>query len=262
MRSFTGLVYVGLTVGAALAGPVTSLLLFLPVAVVAAGELHRLYWRTGDAPSVRGVQALTGALFLTLATAPVLPGWDPALALPAALALILLALGGTLLRGGGDPLHDLGGQLMAALYIALPFGLAPLLVADGRELFLGFMVLLWTGDTAAYVTGRLIGRRPLFARVSPKKTVEGLLGGLAFTLLAAWAIAGAWPVLGLDQWMALAVITTLTGALGDLLESAFKRAAGVKDSGTLLPGHGGVLDRFDGFLLSMPACWAYLQAVP
>lgn len=262
MRSLTGLVYVGLTVGAALAGPFTSLLLFLPVTVIAAGELHRLHWRADhDAPPVLWSRVLAACLYLAVALAPLATGRAAGLPALAALLPVLLAAALTLFRGGTAPLHELGAHLLVLLYVALPFGLVPPLVARGWELFLGFMVLLWTSDTGAYVVGRLVGRHPLFPRVSPKKTVEGLLGGLAFTLLAAWVIARFWTALPLTHWLALAVVVTITGTLGDLLESAFKRAAGVKDSGTLLPGHGGLLDRFDGFLLALPATWAYLLAV-
>lgn len=261
IRSLTGLVYIGLTVGAALAGPFTTLLLFLPVAVVAAGELHRLTWRTDDAPPGAWTQVLAGCLFLVVAVAPIATGWRIGFVLLTAFLLILLSMGLTLFRGGAAPAQELGGHVLVLVYVALPFGLVPLVVARGWELFLGFMVLLWTSDTGAYVVGRLFGRHPLFPRVSPKKTVEGLLGGLAFTLLAGWIIARFWTTLDLADWLVLAVVVTITGTLGDLLESAFKRAAGVKDSGHLLPGHGGLLDRFDGFLLAMPATWVYLQAM-
>ncbi len=261
MRSLTGLVYVGLTVGAALAGPFTSLLLFLPVTVLATGELHRLHWRTDDAPPAFWSQLLALALYLAIALSPLAAGQHANLLPLAVLLPLLLGMALTLFRGGKAPLQELGFHVLVLLYLALPFGLVPLLVARGWELFLGFMVLLWTSDTGAYVVGRLVGRHPLFPRVSPKKTVEGLLGGLAFTLLVAWVIARSWTILPLAHWLVLAVVVTITGTLGDLLESAFKRAAGVKDSGNLLPGHGGLLDRFDGFLPAMPAAWAYLLAV-
>ena len=261
VRSLTGLVYIGLTVGAALAGPFTTLLLFLPVAALAAGELHRLYWRSDDAPPVFWSQVLAGCLFLVVAVAPIVTGWRPSFVLITAFLLVLLSMGLILFRGGASPLQELGGLVLVLVYVALPFGLVPVVVARSWELFLGFMVLLWTSDTGAYVVGRLIGKHPLFPRVSPKKTIEGLLGGVAFTLLAAGIIARFWTALDLTDWLVLAVVVTISSTLGDLLESAFKRAAGVKDSGTLLPGHGGLLDRFDGFVLAMPATWVYLLAV-
>ncbi|MBK9275814.1 MAG: phosphatidate cytidylyltransferase [Flavobacteriales bacterium] len=261
VRSLTGLVYIAATVGAALAGPFTTLLLFLPVALIAAGELHRLTWRTNDAPPVFWTRVLAGCLFLVVGVAPIISDWRVGFVLLTAFLLVLLTMGLTLFRRGDAPVQELAGQVFVLIYVALPFGLVPLVVARGWELFLGFMVLLWTSDTGAYVVGRLIGRHPLFPRVSPKKTIEGLLGGVAFTLLAAWIIARFWTTLDLADWLVLAVVVTITGTLGDLLESAFKRAAGVKDSGTLLPGHGGILDRFDGFLLAMPATWVYLQAI-
>ncbi len=258
-RSLTGLAYIALTVGAALAGPLTTLLLFLPVAMLAAGELHRLQWRTADAPAATWPHLLAGAMYLNVALLPVASAWHPGIAVAMGCALLVAATLIPLFGGGPTPLQELGALLLVLVYIALPFGLVPLVVARGWELFLGFMILLWTSDTGAYVVGRLFGRHPLFPKVSPKKTIEGFIGGAGFTLLAGWIIAQFWTVLGATDWMVVGALVSVTGALGDLLESAFKRAAGVKDSGSLLPGHGGLLDRFDGFLLAMPATWAYLQ---
>ena len=158
-----------------------------------------------------------------------------------------------LLQNDPAPVKSTGGLLLVILYIALPFGLIPSLLHNGPYLFVGFMVMLWTNDTGAYLVGRAMGRTPLLPRVSPKKTVEGLLGGILLTVLAGVMLSRAWPVLTMTQWVTCAITVSIASTVGDLLESAFKRAADVKDSGTVLPGHGGILDRFDGFLLALPA---------
>ena len=123
-------------------------------------------------------------------------------------------------------------------------------------LIMGIFILIWVNDTFAYLVGRTLGRTKLYPAVSPKKTIEGSLGGLIFALLAAYFLAGYEPRLTLLQWMILALVIVIAGGLGDLLESKFKRLAGVKDSGAILPGHGGIWDRLDSLVFAAP--FAYL----
>ncbi|MGW9685589.1 phosphatidate cytidylyltransferase [Flagellimonas sp. 2504JD1-5] len=123
-------------------------------------------------------------------------------------------------------------------------------------LIMGIFILIWVNDTFAYLVGRTLGRTKLFPSVSPKKTVEGSLGGLIFALVAAYVLALYETSLTLSQWMVLATTIVVAGSLGDLLESKFKRVAGVKDSGAILPGHGGIWDRLDSLVFAAP--FAYL----
>ncbi|MCL6268022.1 phosphatidate cytidylyltransferase [Flagellimonas myxillae] len=123
-------------------------------------------------------------------------------------------------------------------------------------LIMGIFILIWVNDTFAYLVGRSIGRTKLYPSVSPKKTVEGSLGGLIFALVAAYFLAKYETSLDLMQWMILATVIVIAGSLGDLLESKFKRVAQVKDSGAILPGHGGIWDRLDSLVFAAP--FAYL----
>ncbi len=123
-------------------------------------------------------------------------------------------------------------------------------------LIMGIFILIWVNDSFAYLVGRSIGRTKLYPNVSPKKTVEGAVGGLLFTLGAAYIMANYEPMVSNVEWMVLATIIVFTGNLGDLVESKLKRVAGVKDSGALLPGHGGMLDRLDSLVFAAP--FAYL----
>jgi phosphatidate cytidylyltransferase len=132
-------------------------------------------------------------------------------------------------------------------------------LGDGSRFLLLLFLVIWAGDICAYLVGRPFGRTPFFARISPRKTWEGALAGLAGSLLAAWAYqhwfwkaADAKPVMLIAAWVALA------GQVGDLVESAIKRGANQKDSGTLLPGHGGFLDRIDSLIFAAPALWLAL----
>jgi phosphatidate cytidylyltransferase len=123
---------------------------------------------------------------------------------------------------------------------------------------MGFFILLWTSDTGAYLAGKNFGRTKLFERISPKKTVEGSLGGLILSLGVAYGISFWFDDVTRIDWMVIALLIVVFGTFGDLFESLLKRNLMIKDSGTLLPGHGGVLDRFDGLFLAVPAVFFYL----
>ncbi|WP_430909448.1 phosphatidate cytidylyltransferase [Maribacter sp. 2-571] len=125
-----------------------------------------------------------------------------------------------------------------------------------KFLIMGIFILIWVNDSFAYLVGRSIGRTKLFPTVSPKKTVEGALGGLIFALGASYVLAMYESSISVGQWIALAAVIVFAGNLGDLVESKLKRVAGVKDSGALLPGHGGMLDRLDSLVFAAP--FAYL----
>ncbi|WP_350287810.1 phosphatidate cytidylyltransferase [uncultured Croceitalea sp.] len=125
-----------------------------------------------------------------------------------------------------------------------------------KFLIMGIFILIWVNDSFAYLVGKTLGRTKLYPSVSPKKTVEGSLGGLIFALIAAYFLARYEPRIDTVQWLILALVIVIAGGLGDLLQSKFKRVAGVKDSGAILPGHGGMWDRLDSLIFAAP--FAYL----
>lgn len=126
------------------------------------------------------------------------------------------------------------------------------------KLVVGIFVLIWTNDTFAYIVGKNFGRRKLFERISPNKTIEGFLGGLVFSCAISYGIANVTGFLTFPIWLGMAVILSVFGTLGDLIQSKFKRQAGVKDSGSLMPGHGGLFDRLDSIIFASPFVYAYL----
>jgi phosphatidate cytidylyltransferase len=129
-------------------------------------------------------------------------------------------------------------------------------LTEGARFVLLLFIVIWTGDICAYLVGRPFGRTPFFARISPRKTWEGALAGLAGSLIAAWAFAHwLWKTFDLKTVILLAAWIAIAGQVGDLVESAIKRGANQKDSGTLLPGHGGFLDRIDSLIFAAPALW-------
>ncbi|MBP7779213.1 MAG: phosphatidate cytidylyltransferase [Acidobacteria bacterium] len=176
---------------------------------------------------------------------------------PSLLGVILVALGVSLMTSGlhGAPLvHGAGAGLLAPVYIGLPLGaLVAIHQVTGREGVLTLVATVAASDTCQYYSGRTFGRRPLAPTISPKKTVEGAIGGLVLAPLALLAIAHWWlPALHPGAVWVAGLGMVIAGIAGDLFESSFKRAAGVKDSGTLIPGHGGVLDRIDALLFCAP----------
>ena len=201
-----------------------------------------------------------------------LPGFHFEAELPVLSALALLLLAWTGFRGPLDRvLPDTALGLFGLVYIAYPLSLLPMLWNrdDGKPLLLFLMVCVWAGDIAALYVGRAFGRHKL-SHLSPNKTWEGSLASVAGSVLAGLAVVAAGEFLSARgntvlhilepvwQSVVLAVIINLAAQLGDLLESAIKRGAGVKDSGTLLPGHGGILDRIDALLLAAPVLWCVL----
>ena len=131
----------------------------------------------------------------------------------------------------------------------------------GPNMVLLIFVLLWANDTFAYLTGRLLGKHKLFERISPGKTIEGSIGGLVFTLVGIIVFSHYADWLSLGEAIGLGLIAVVFGTLGDLCESLLKRQAGVKDSGNLIPGHGGILDRFDSVLFAIPFVYVFLFLV-
>ncbi|MGB6430709.1 MAG: phosphatidate cytidylyltransferase [Candidatus Acidiferrales bacterium] len=159
-----------------------------------------------------------------------------------------------------DVLPDLGISAAALHFVALPFTAAVRLDAIAPRLLLFALVMIWVGDSFAYFVGRAVGRTKMAAQLSPKKTWEGAVANLAGSLLVG-ALSARWVGISKIDMLAMAALGNIAGQFGDLLESAYKRSAGVKDSGTLLPGHGGMLDRIDALVLSLPVVWYYFQLV-
>lgn len=161
--------------------------------------------------------------------------------------------------------NRIGMYFTAFFYVAFPFGLLNALfyMPDRGEPIIGILIgmfaIVWSSDIFAYLTGSMFGKHRLFERISPKKSWEGSIGGLLFALLAAYILSLFFTELSLTRWLVMAVIIVITGTLGDLSESFLKRKAGVKDSGTIFPGHGGVLDRFDATLFAVPFVFVYLN---
>ena len=186
------------------------------------------------------------------------------------LATIIYLLVSELYLKATDPIANWAYTMMTQLYIALPFSLLNVLAFQFTNcdlpwlLPLSVFIFLWVNDSGAYCCGSLLGKHKLFPRISPGKSWEGSIGGGVFVLLAAWLISFITTQKGITtnlttlQWMGMGLVVAVFGTWGDLIESLFKRTLGIKDSGNILPGHGGMLDRFDSSLLAIPAVVVYL----
>ena len=167
-----------------------------------------------------------------------------------------------------NPIGNWAHTMLSQVYIALPFALLNVIsfqndfvsseVTYNPILPLSVFIFLWMSDTGAYCIGTLVGKHRLFERISPKKSWEGSIGGAVVALIAAAVLAHFFHTLNLWEWMGLALTIVVFGTWGDLTESLFKRQLGIKDSGRILPGHGGMLDRFDSALMAIPAATVYL----
>ena len=163
------------------------------------------------------------------------------------------------------PIPNIATTLFGIVYIALPFGLMNFMFRyKGGETFhllLAMFVILWTADSFAYLVGSKIGKNRLFERISPKKSWEGSAGGAVAALIAAFIFSLFFKEMSLALWLGYALIIVVAGTYGDLIESMFKRSLNVKDSGNILPGHGGILDRFDAVFMAVPAAILYLMFI-
>ena len=213
-------------------------------------------------------------LFFGFAYLGVMPGQTEIL-IPY-LFLIIYLLVSELYLKKKNPLNNWAYAMMSQIYIALSFAMLNVLAyhSIGNEgelsnyqvqynpiLPLSIFIFTWINDTGAYCTGMLFGKHRLFERISPKKSWEGSIGGGVFSIIAAIVMAHYFPFMQISIWIGLALTVVIFGTLGDLTESLLKRTIGIKDSGNILPGHGGMLDRFDSTLMAVPAAVVYLYII-
>lgn len=263
-RILTGSLFTAVILASVWFGPLSFQLLFLGVTFLALQEYFKLISSTEEAPNSAG-GLLAGCIVYVLISFTAAGNLNPAL-LSLALPLLSLLFFAELYRKKNFPFRNIALTVTGILYTAVPLALLTAIAyrngAYNRELLIGYFVLLWSSDSFAYVFGNLLGKHRLFERISPKKSWEGSIGGTLSTLAVAWLFYICNPSIPLFHWMGMAVLICLTGTLGDLVESMLKRSLGVKDSGNILPGHGGIMDRFDGLFLSVPFVWAFFQCMP
>ena len=250
--------------------PLAMVLLFALVTGLTIWEFTGLVNDRENVAVNRLITTVAGVYFF-LAMAGYNSGITPAAVfIPYLVTLIYLMVAELYLKQP-DPIHDWAYAMMSQLYIALPFSLLNVLAfrSVGSDIVytwhipLSVFVFLWINDTGAYLCGSLLGRHKLFPRISPGKSWEGSIGGGLLVMAVAYLLARLGQLASLSplEWIGLGLTIVIFGTWGDLIESLFKRTLGIKDSGHILPGHGGMLDRFDSSLLAIPAAVVYLYTL-
>ncbi|RLD51222.1 MAG: hypothetical protein DRI97_15975 [Bacteroidetes bacterium] len=255
LRTLTGILLIVLMAGTILLGAVPFLGVMLLVYILGMRELFALFPQ--DNSSYRWISALPGFVMLIMAYPVLTFHWNYfLLGLPIALWLIY-----SLMKG----LESVSALSLFWLAIPLVFffslGWIEVNSSYQPQVPLSVISLLWINDTFAYVTGNLIGKHKLTPRLSPGKTWEGLMGGFLFTLLGGWIIFSITGAYNLGIWLALSSLISAMSLWGDLFESGLKRKKSLKNSGEILPGHGGILDRFDSLFFVAPGVWLLFQII-
>ena len=265
-RTITGALFVILIVSSIILSQYLFSLLFLTITILCLNEFYSLTKSEKIIPlKLTGI--IHGSLLFisfALASLDIIDVKFLYLNMP----LLLLVFVFEMFRRSKNHLNNISHTITGIVYIALPFALLNLYFIPGfvngdpkYVLLLGFFVLIWIHDVSAYIIGSAIGRNKLFEKISPKKTWEGCVGGLLITLTGGFFLPEMIGELNRREWILMALIIVVSGTFGDLVESMIKRERNVKDSGKLLPGHGGVLDRFDAVLFASPAVFIYLLLI-
>ena len=274
-RSITGILYVAIMVTSFLQS-VNMIVVFALITGLATWEFTGLVNEYKHV-NVNRLITTVAAVYFFLAVAGVNSGaiQTNAVFVPYLLTIIYLFISG-LYTKSSDSVNDWAYTMLSQMYIALPLSTINVIAfrqaADGLNYYyyllpLSIFIFLWTNDTGAYCTGSLFGKHKLFPRISPAKSWEGSIGGGILVLIVASImyyiesqgenLSG----LNLIEWLGLGLVVVVFGTWGDLVESLLKRTLGIKDSGNILPGHGGILDRFDSSLMAIPASVVYLYTL-
>lgn len=262
-RTITGFFFVVAIIGSILVSHILFAILFFIITIATIIEFYLLMKndKMVDVQIIPGT-AIAGLLFIFafLSSLQIVPLKYLLLVFLFPLILFIIEL----FRKKDHPFINVSFTLTGIFYIAIPFSILNFLLNPGfvpgeyhPGILIGFFVILWTYDTFAYLTGMLLGRHRLFERISPKKSWEGAVGGMVFGMLAAWVVAELTREYDLVILAGEALIIVIFGTFGDLVESLLKRSLNIKDSGKILPGHGGLLDRFDAVLFAAPAVFVY-----
>jgi len=235
-------------------------------------EYYLMIRNTGVRPQmITGIiTGSTAYIVATLIAAEVIPKSSFLVLIPMMLIMMVIEL----YRKQEKPFDSLAHTFFSVLYTAIPFSMFPFSaflrtglnsilphenIVFSPGIIIGFFLLLWANDTGAYLSGISMGKHKLMERISPKKTWEGFFGGMIAAALAAWLLSGWLGVVDTVHWVIIALIISIAGTYGDLVESMLKRSIGVKDSGTIMPGHGGFLDRFDSAIISFPLVYLFIS---
>ena len=269
-RTLTGIIFVGILLGAIIYNALSFAALFCIITGLALWEFYGLL-KDCEISKGKRIASTVGGMYLFAACFIQANGLGSGQVFLPYLLFIIYTFIHELYSKAASPIHNWSYILLGQIYCAGSFSMLNFLsIPNGSELIetnftysplfiLAIFIFVWINDTGAYLVGSRIGKRRLFERISPKKSWEGFIGGLVFVLLASQFFAYYTSEISNLQWLGLAATIVIFATWGDLTESLLKRTLGVKDSGNLLPGHGGVLDRFDSVIMATPAAYIYIE---
>lgn len=267
-RLLTSILFVITLLGSIILSEFAASILFFAIILLSQREFYNFFKPTDIKPQMK-VGIIGGLGYFTisvLASQAKLNISTLFLIIPIIFGIFIIEL----YRNRPQPIANIGYTILGIIYVAVPFTLLHELSYYANfefgntynyDILLGYFFVLWANDTGAYLVGRKIGKTKLFERISPKKTWEGSIGGVVLGLIIGYVNSILFPEIDLIIWLGIALIIVIFGSLGDLVESLFKRSLNIKDSGKLLPGHGGVLDRFDGIFISAPMVYTFLKVL-
>lgn len=262
LRAITGFFFIIVMIASNLLGAYVFSVFYLLLASFCLFEFYKLV-KEGGIKASRESGIVNGALlFAFFAANCYFPAWRFIFFLPVSFSVIYIQ---ELYKKTPAPFSNIAFTFLGIMFAVVPFiffhALAFINGAFNFHIPLAFLIILWSNDTGAYLVGSKMGKTKLFERHSPKKTYEGLIGGIIISAVAALILSRFYVELAWKQWVTISVLISCFGTMGDLVESMFKRSINVKDSGGILPGHGGLLDRFDGLLMAAPIVYAYLYFI-
>jgi len=262
-RSLTGSLVVGIIIVATIAHSISFFILYAIIIALCINELMTLFETNENKP--QKVLSVIFGVSVAAANFVYINSLINEKIYLSIIPLTLLIFICELYRKQAHPFRNIAYSLFSIVYIALPFTILQNIAYINGNFFpqtvLSIFILIWANDTGAYLSGSNFGKHRLFERISPKKSWEGSIGGAIVTLITAFVISFWLNNISVINWLVIAAIIVLTGTYGDLAESMLKRSLGKKDSGNILPGHGGMLDRFDSVIFAAPAVYFFLKII-
>ncbi len=268
-RTITGFLFIVVIVAGIYFNPTIAMCLFSLIVLLGIDEFYGLVKKSNQIKPIKFWGTLTGlTLMIILCLLTLRIAEVKLLFIPILMIFIIFFI--ELYRKKENPFINVSYTILGILYVVIPFAMlfhlgfythSSFTNNYSFQIILGFFILLWSNDTGAYLAGRFFGKHKLFERISPKKTWEGSIGGMIITIGGAYILSMFFTNLNLTSWLIIAILIAVFGGLGDLVESMLKRSLKIKDSGNILPGHGGILDRFDGLLLSVPFVYSYIHLI-
>jgi phosphatidate cytidylyltransferase len=273
-RTTTAIVFVGVLLTAIFFNYISFVTLFLVVSIWGLIEFYQIAEKLGANPYkwIGIISGLSLFMYGAISNSYYIHLISPTAILSVVIVLPFFVFIAALFNNTSNAITNLVFTLAGIIYVVLPFSLlmhiacidqafAGVMAPYNFHYVLGIICLIWISDVSAYLVGSLIGKHKLYERISPGKTWEGTIGATILTIACSFLIHHFFPELALKHWVVIAVLVSVFGTIGDLVESMFKRQAGIKDSGKIMPGHGGILDRFDSLLFVAPFVYAYLTLI-